>query len=53
MNAVLSNVKYLVDGSLKREDSLLINVARNNWIVANTTEVKVQLVSHKPVFNTV
>jgi len=47
VNAVLSNIKYLVDGSLIREDSLLFNVARNNWIVVNTSEVKIQLVSHK------
>ena len=53
VNAVLSNIKYLVDGSLKREDSLVINVARNNWIVANTTEVEIQLVSHINVFDTV
>jgi hypothetical protein len=53
VNAVLSNIKYLVDGSLKREDSLLINVARNNWIVVNTTKVKIQLASHKNVFDTV
>jgi hypothetical protein len=33
VNAVLSNIKYLVDGSLKREDFFLINVACNNWIV--------------------
>ncbi len=52
-NAVLSDMKYWVDGSLKREDSLLINVARKNWIVANTTEVNIQLVSHKNVFDTV
>ena len=53
VHAVLSNTKYLVDGSLKREDSLLINISRDNWIVANTTEVKIQLVSHKNVFDTV
>ncbi len=53
VNAVLSNIKYLVDGSLKREDSLLINVAHKSWIVVNTAEVKIQLVSHKPVFDTV
>ncbi len=46
VDAVLSNIKYLVDGSLKREDSLLVNVARNNWIVVNTTEVNIQLVSY-------
>ena len=53
VNAALSNIKYLVDGSLKREDSLLINVARKNWIVVNTAEVKIPLVSHKNVFDTV
>ena len=30
-----------------------MNVARNNWIVVNTTEVEIQLVSHKNVFDTV
>ncbi len=57
MNAVLSIIKYLVDGSLKREDSLLINVARKDWIevkiVVNPIEVKIQLVSPKKVFDTV
>ena len=53
VNAVLSNIKYLVDGSLKREDSLLIKIARVNWIVATTSEVKIQLVSHNNVFETV
>jgi hypothetical protein len=53
VNAVLSNIKYLVDGSLKREDSLVINVARKDWIVVNTTEVRIQLVSHENVFDTV
>ena len=53
VHAVLSNIKYSVDGSVKREDSLIINVARNNWIVVNTTEVKIKLVSHKPVFDAV
>jgi len=48
VNAVLSNIKYLVDGSLKREDSLLIN-----WVVVNTTEVKIPLASHENVFDTV
>jgi len=46
-------MKYLVDGSLKREDSLLINVARKSWIVVNTTEVKIPLASHENVFDTV
>ena len=41
IHAVLSDIKYLVDGLLKPEDSLLINVARYNWIVVNTTEVKI------------
>ncbi len=40
VNAVLSNIKFLVDGSLKREDSLLIKVARKDWIVVDTIEVK-------------
>ena len=53
VHAVLSNIKYLVDGSLKRVDSLIINVASNNWVVVNTTEVKIQLVSHKPVFDAI
>ena len=53
VNAALSDIKYLVDGSLKREDSLLINVARKNWLVVNTAEVKIPLVSHKNVFDTV
>ncbi len=53
VNAVLSIIKYLVDGSMKREDSLLINVAHKSWIVVNTTEVKIQLVSHENVFGTV
>ena len=53
MNAALSDIKYLVDGSLKREDSLLINVARKNWLVVNTAEVKIPLVSHKNVFDSV
>ncbi len=38
---------------MKREDSLLINIARKNWIVVNTSEVEIQLVSHNNVFDTV
>ena len=53
VNAVLSDIKYLVDGSLKREDSLLINAARKKRIVVNTSEVEIQLVSHENVFDTV
>ena len=53
VHAVLSNTNYLVDGSLKREDLLIINVARNNSIVVNISEVKIQLVSHKNEFDTV
>jgi len=50
VNAVLSNIKYLVDGSLIREDSLLFKLARNNWIIVNTTEINIQSVSHKNVY---